>query len=116
MELHVELISSVAGHWFQGTVAVPGEVVQFIREPDNAADPDAIAVHDSAGVRIGYLFRKLAAEYAALIDHGLVQLRGRLLAPGEPGYDAERARVNPPLVVSIYAENVRIDALLARSA
>ena len=61
-----------------------------IPAPGRGANP-----FDSAGVRIGYLFRKLAAEYAALIDHGLVQLRGRLLAPGE---------------------RVRIDTLLARSA
>ena len=96
---HDCLVTAVAGHRYQGIPARPGEQVQFIREPTNAADPNAVAVHDAAGRRIGYLFRELAAEYAGLVDQGIVRLSGRLVDAGEPGYDPDRAGINPPLVL-----------------
>ncbi len=113
---HDCLLTAVAGHRFQGIPAMPGEPVQFIREPTNAADPNAIAVHDAAGRRIGYLFRELAAEYAGLVDQGIVRLSGRLVDAGESGYDPERAGINPPLVVWIHVNAARLDAIFPRSA
>jgi hypothetical protein len=115
-QFHDWLFTAVAGHRFQATAAVPGEPVQLVREPDNPADGKAIAVLDMAGRRVGYLFRELAAEYAALMDHGIVRLSGRLVAPGEPGYDAERAAINPPLIVVVDVNPVRLDALVGRGA
>jgi hypothetical protein len=113
---HDWLVTAVAGHRFQGTPAAPGEPVQFVREPNNGADRNAIAVLDAAGRRIGYLFRELAADFAGLIDHGLVRLSGRLVAAGEPGYDPDRAGINPPLIVWIHVDPVRLDAFVARTA
>ena len=116
LKFHDCLVTAVAGHRYQGVPATPGEPVEFIREPQNAADPNAIAVHDAAGRRIGYLFREIAADHAGLIDHGLVRLSGRLVAPGERGYDAGRAAINPPLIVWIHIDEARLDAVVPRSA
>jgi hypothetical protein len=113
---HNWIFTVVAGHRFWGVPATPGEAVRFVREPQNAADPNAIAVHDPAGRRLGFLSRELAADFAGLIDHGLVRLTGRLVAPGEPGYDEGRAAVNPPLVVGIHVDPARLEAFLERSA
>ena len=63
------LVTRVAGYRYQVCEpASPGEPVHFIREPDNRADANAVAVHNILGQRIGYLFRELAEEYAALLD------------------------------------------------
>ena len=105
-------VTVVAGHRFQGVVATPGDPVWLVREPDNEADPNAIAVHDAAGRRIGYLFREVAADYAGLIDRGLVRLSGRLVGVDEPGYDAARAAINPPLVVDVHADPDRLEEFL----
>jgi hypothetical protein len=114
LELCGRLATVVAGHRFQGTPAVPGEPVQFVREPDNSADANAIAVHDAAGRRLGYLFRELAAEHAGLLDRGIVRLSGRLVAPGEPGHDLDRARINPPLIVQIHVDTGRLGSFLVQ--
>ena len=95
---------------------VPGGQVDFVREPDNPADANAVAVHDQAGRRIGYLFREIAAEYAALLDLGCVRLFGRLAAPGEPGYDPARAGFSPALFVWVYVDEARLSQVLARTA
>jgi hypothetical protein len=63
-------VTAVAGHRFQGVTATPGAPVRFVREPDNAADSNAIGVPDTAGRRIGYPFREVAADHAALTDLG----------------------------------------------
>src|SRR5689334_4036075 len=105
---HDWLLTAVAGHRFQGVPATPGEAVAFAREPHNPADANAIAVHDLAGRRIGYLDRELAADLAGLVDRGLIRLTGRLGQPGEPGYDAGRAAVNPPLVVEVHLDRARL--------
>lgn len=97
-------VTAVAGHRFQGVPATPGEAVQFVREPNNAADSNAIAILDARGRRIGYLFREIAADFAGLVDTGLVGLTGRLLVPGEPGHDAGWAETNPSLVVWVHAD------------
>jgi hypothetical protein len=51
-----------------------------------------------------------------LVDLGVVRLSGRLLAPGEPGYNAERAATNPRLIVAVEVNPVRLDALVPRCA
>ena len=88
-------VTKVAGYQYHATAPpAPGAPVEFVREPENAFDTNAVAIHDAAGRRLGYLFREVAAEWAALIDHGAVRLGGRLIAPGEPGYDATLAPSN----------------------
>jgi hypothetical protein len=114
LPLQQSFLTAVAGHRFQGVPATPGEPVRFVREPDNDADPNAVAVHNMAGRRLGYLFREVADFYALLVDVGLVQLSGRLVAPGEPGYEEHRAKTNPALVVNIHADMARVDEMLAR--
>jgi hypothetical protein len=116
MPFHERLLTAVAGHRYQGVAATPGESVRFVREPDNAADPNAIAVHDTAGRRIGYLFREVAANQAGLLDRGLIQLSGRLVAAGEPGYDPDRPMINPPLIVSVHVDLARLQAFVASTA
>jgi hypothetical protein len=84
--------------------------------PDSVIDPHMIAVHDAAGRRLGCLSAEAAAEYADLMDAGLVQLSGRLLAVGEPGYDAGRAMTHPPLLVNVHTDPASLDEYLARNA
>src|SRR5438067_13896226 len=80
------LITGVAGYYYHAAAPViPGEPVYLIREPANAADANAVAICDVHGQRIGYLPRRIAAEFAGLIDHGCLRLFGRLLASGESG-------------------------------
>jgi hypothetical protein len=99
------VVTGVAGYFYKAAApAVPGEPVEFRREPDNRHDADAVGVFDRHGRRLGFLFREVAAQYAGLLDHGCARLYGRLLAPGEPDYDPDRAEVNPPLVVWAYAD------------
>ena len=113
---HHGFITGIAGHYYHAeSPVVPGESVSLVREPDNPADRDAIAVLDRAGRKIGFLGRQIAAEYAPLIDHGFVRLSGRLLAPGEPGHDPDRAGVNPPLFVGVHVDFARIEECSSRS-
>jgi hypothetical protein len=116
MPIHEQFLTAVAGHRYQHVAATPGEPVQFIREPDNAADPNAIAVHDTAGRRIGYLFREIAANQAGLLDRGLIRLSGWLVAAGEPGFDPDRAMINPPLIVSVHVDLAPLQAFVASTA
>ena len=95
---YLTLATIVAGYYDRAVApAIPGQPVEFEREPDNGVDANAIVVRDKEGRQLGYFPRRLAAEYAGLGDHRLVQLVGRLTAPGEPGYDPSRADVNPTL-------------------
>jgi hypothetical protein len=111
------LITNVAGHRFQnGHAAPPGEPVGFVREPHNEADPNAIAIYNVAGQRIGYLFGEIAAEYALMLDFGLAQLAGRLAAPGEPNYNPALAACNSPLNLWVYVDQARIAELEAEIA
>jgi hypothetical protein len=114
--LYKRLVTAVAGQRFQGAPATLGEQVQLVREPDNAADRNAIAVHAAVGRRLGYLSREIAADYGGLMDLGLVQLSGELAAPCDPDFDEHRASVNPTLFVWIYVDPGRLNAFLARSA
>lgn len=67
----------VRGHAFaarppDAPPVVPGDTLRLVREPDNPADPHAVAVW-SAGAgpwRLGYLDRTVAARIAPRIDAG----------------------------------------------
>ncbi len=110
------VVTRIAGYRFHAsTPATPGETVQFVREPNNAWDSNAIAVYDGSACRIGYLYRQIAAEYAWLMDNGSVRLSGRLAAPGEPGYDPSRAEINPPLFVWVNVDQARLSEVLAQA-
>jgi hypothetical protein len=108
--LHTTLLTRVTGYLYPAVARVlPGDPVFLIRDPDNLHDPNAIAVCDIAGRQLGVLPRDLAAEYASLVDHRCVYLSGRLVARDEPDYDPEQAAVNPPLHLSIYVHQGRLD-------
>ncbi len=47
-----------------------GDDVLLVPEPDNPADPHAIAVYRSNGHQIGYLDRRLAGEVSRLVPRG----------------------------------------------
>jgi hypothetical protein len=71
----------------------PGERVEFVREPDNPADPNAILVQSCRGIGIGYIPRDEAVALAPAIDEGrpyvalLHCLKGGL--PDYPNYGAQ---------------------------
>ncbi len=48
-----------------------GDALELRREPDNEADSNAVAAVTEAGVRVGYLYRPMAAKLAPLLDAGL---------------------------------------------
>jgi len=79
--------SSVAGLYFHQATALPGECVGLVREPGNHHDTNAIAVHNTHGQRIGFLPRQLSAILAPNVDSLTISLEGRLVYPGEAGYD-----------------------------
>jgi HIRAN domain len=110
------LSTAIAGYLYYNAVAIAADPIQLVREPDNPADANAIAVLNLYGQKLGFVNRGIAAEYAALIDHGYIRLTGRLVAPEEPGYDADRAVINPPLEIRVYADQVRLDDLERQSA
>ena len=58
----------------QGYVArlVEGDVLRVVREPNNPNDPNAVALIDREGCRIGYLKRFIAAAIAPRIDRGAI--------------------------------------------
>lgn len=47
-----------------------GQELELVREPDNPADPMAIALHTGNGESVGYLRRQIAAVIAPLMDEG----------------------------------------------
>ena len=47
-----------------------GDLLQLRREPRNSDDPNALAVLDSSGRRLGYLRRQIAAALAPHVDAG----------------------------------------------
>jgi hypothetical protein len=49
---------------------VPGEWLEFIREPDNPHDHLAVAIVTGRGVKVGYLGRDRAGWIAPKIDRG----------------------------------------------
>ena len=48
----------------------PGDRLELVREPENAADPSAIAVRTQDGHALGYLKRLIAAALAPEMDRG----------------------------------------------
>ena len=48
----------------------PGEIVDFVREPENPHDPLAVAIMSVRGVRVGYLRRDRAQWIGSKIDRG----------------------------------------------
>lgn len=48
----------------------PGAAVRLVRQPRNAEDPNAIAVHSSTGRLVGYVSPRIAAALAAVLDAG----------------------------------------------
>jgi len=71
-----ELLIEVAGFRHAAKVPLenlhPGEAVQFVPEPDNAFDPDALAVVVRAQ-RIGYVPKQQACAVRALYEAGSLQ-------------------------------------------
>lgn len=51
----------------------PGMALDLRREPDNAYDPDAIAVY-CGGEKVGYVTAELADTYAEDLDAGLIKM------------------------------------------
>ena len=66
----------------------PGEPRVLRRDPDNAHDPNAIAVEPLGGEQIGWVPRELAAELAPELDAGrpwsAVALREQRSSPRDP--------------------------------
>jgi HIRAN domain len=82
----------------------PGECVLLRRELGNPDDPNAIAILNTRGRKLGYLLREQSADLAPLMDHWPVILTGRLLSPGEAGYRKELAQTRPQLIVSEFIQ------------
>lgn len=55
---------------FEIALCVPGEAVNLLPEPDNPADPCAVAVFSLRGIQIGYLPAERCARIFALIGRG----------------------------------------------
>jgi HIRAN domain len=92
--------TKIAGRWYnRHAEAWPGDEVLFVREPNNRADRNAIAILNPAGERIGYLSSQLAAEYVALIDLDYIRLKGSLLHCCDPDFDDEQEATSPTVEV-----------------
>jgi len=81
-------VAHVAGAALQSEAAAPGRPLELRRDPANAHDPNAIAVHAMGGEQLGWVPRELAAELAAPLDDGAawsaVVLRERRASPRHP--------------------------------
>ena len=95
---------------------MPGDVVYLIREPGNPYDANAIAVHNAQGHRIGFVPRQQAAVMAPYIDSLPVSLSGRLLTPGEAGYDEDVARTRPPFMIYVFLNPAVVETIPAATA
>ncbi len=116
-ECYKHFNTRIAGrYYYRHAEAIAGDDVFFVREPDNPKDRNAIAIHNLAGERIGYLSSELAADYAAMIDLGYSRLKGSLLHCCDPDFDhAEEVR-NPTVEVSVESRYSRPDNRLANRA
>jgi len=108
--------SSVAGWYFHQATALPGECVGPVREPGTPHDANAIAVHNTHGQRIGFLPRQQSAILAPHVDSLAISLAGRLLDPGEAGYDEELAQTRPPLMISVFMNPAVVSTIPAETA
>lgn len=86
---------AIAGGHYHGLGRVlaslaPGQTLRLRREPENPYDANAIAVHDSDGLKLGYLPRSANAPVAALMDSGTEVHADilRMISPERPA-DAE---------------------------
>jgi hypothetical protein len=108
--------SSVAGWYLHQATALPGEYVGLVREPGNPYDANAIAVYNTQGQRIGYVPREQSAILAPYVDSLFISLAGRLLEPGEAGYDETMARARPPLIIWVYTNSAVESTALTETA
>jgi hypothetical protein len=67
-------------------IVQPGMRVALVREPENALDPDSVAVQSLDEQRLGYLPADIAAWVTPLLDSGRVAFDGRIYAvePADP--------------------------------
>lgn len=68
--------TKLAGVSFEGRQDVvarlePGAVLRLQRQPENAYDPNAVALLDPEGDQVGFFNRRLAAALAPVIDKGV---------------------------------------------
>ena len=97
-----DIPSCVAGWYFHAASALPGERVSLVREPGNPHDANAIAVYNTHGQRIGFVSHQQSAILAPYVDSSAISLAGRLLDPGEAGYDEQMAQTRPPLMIYVF--------------
>lgn len=57
---------------FEIALCGPGEPVELRPEPDNPADPRAVAVYSDRGVQLGYLTAERAPWFGSMISSGRV--------------------------------------------
>lgn len=101
-----EIETYVAGrYYYLDSAAIPGETLRFVRESDNAYDPNAVMIFNRAGEMIGYLPYHLAAELAPDLDARAITLTGTLAHPSS-GSDYDDGR--PPLRLTIHAADPSI--------
>ncbi len=111
-----DIPSSVAGWYFHQDTALPGEYVGLVRDPGNPHDANAIAVYNTQGQRIGYVPREQSAILAPYVDSLFISLAGRLLEPGEAGYDETMARTRPPMTIYVFENSTVGWTILAETA
>lgn len=90
--LRVTGVAGAARHHddaLQSPSAAPGRTLALERGPDNAHDPDAIAVHTAGGEQqLGFVPRDVAAQIAPQLDAGTtwtaIALRESRTSPRDP--------------------------------
>lgn len=88
----------IAGVTFEGRQAAvagltPGQALRLVREPDNPADPAAVAVETLPGARLGYVPRDRTGEVfgggGGCVCGDLGHVYGRVLSVGQAAPDEE---------------------------
>ena len=111
-----DIPSNVAGWYYHQATVLPGEYVGLVRDPGNPYDANAIAVHNSQGQKIGFVPRQQAAILAPHVDSLAIILAGRLLEPGEAGFDELLARTRPPMTIYVFENSAVGSTILAETA
>lgn len=57
---------------FELAMCTPGEELDLVPEPDNPADPSAVAVYSCRGYQLGYLPADRCGRISAMINQGRV--------------------------------------------
>ena len=65
------LVVGIKHHRGHADGLTPGDLVQLVREPDNAYDPNAVQVKVLAGELLGYIPSELAVTFAKELDAGI---------------------------------------------